>query len=98
MLAGVLTLVLGEPIQSYRVDTFRTETYVNGAVVVSGCVLTVVGGIAAISGASIWGVGVGKKNNAYKPFNEHCAPKQTKPAVTLNLQASKNGIGLALNL
>lgn len=38
-------------------------------------------------------VGAHQKNYAFEEYNKHCA----KPAVTLNLQSSQNGLGLALN-
>ncbi len=55
-------------------------------------------GPALMAGAGVPLVCVGyhKKNNAYKKYNEYCAPKQTASSVSLNLQSSKDGIGLAL--
>ena len=40
------------------------------------------------------GVGYHRTNHAYEVFNEQCA---TPEKLTLNLQASQNGLGLALN-
>ena len=53
--------------------------------------------VVAGAGIPLVSVGYSKMNNAYKKYNNHCAPKQTASAVTLNLQSGKTGIGLALN-
>jgi hypothetical protein len=41
-------------------------------------------------------VGYWKKHNAYQKYNEYCAPKNSNSILTLNLQSSQNGLGLAL--
>ena len=69
-------------------DDYRAYWAFNDA----GLNLVCIGGASAISGAIVWSVGVGMKNNAYKVYNQHCAE-----SLTLNLQYTDNGLGLALN-
>lgn len=61
----------------------------------AGFCLLIIGTAPLFSSIPLLSVGYSKKNNAYKLYNESCAPKKTA-AVTLNLQSSRNGIGLAL--
>ena len=58
---------------------------------VAGSVLMGVGAVVAVPGGILWGVGISKKNNAYKAYNQHCAEP-----LTLNFQYTGNGLGLAL--
>ncbi|MCQ2311658.1 MAG: hypothetical protein MJZ64_07925, partial [Paludibacteraceae bacterium] len=60
-----------------------------------GCVLVALGpsAIAAVS-VPLLCVGYRRTNHAHEIFNRQCA---TKEKLTLNLQASQNGLGLALN-
>ena len=51
-------------------------------------------GISVFAGIPLLSVGYTRQKNAIKMFNEQ---NGQQPAVTLNLQASQNGIGLALN-
>ena len=60
----------------------------------SGQVYMFVGYSLAMLGVPIFGVGYARQKNAIKMFNEQ---NGQQPVVTLNLQASQNGIGLALN-
>ena len=59
-----------------------------------GQVYMFVGYSLAMLGVPIFGVGYARQKNAIKMFNEQNGQQL---AVTLNLQASQNGIGLALN-
>jgi len=61
-----------------------------------GIVDLVVGAAALTAGIVLFTYGIPLKNNAYKLYNEQCASKQTTPVITLNLQSSRNGLGLAL--
>ena len=49
-------------------------------------------------GLITFSVGYGKKGNAYKVYNKTCSTQEkTEKTMSLNLQASNNGFGLALN-
>lgn len=63
--------------------------------VTAGFSLLIIGAAPLFSSIPLLSVGYSKKNNAYKLYNESCAPKKTA-SVTLNLQSSRNGLGLAL--
>lgn len=53
-------------------------------------------GLMACAGVPMICVGNFKKNNAYKKYNEYCSPDKKPSYVSLNLQSSANGLGLAL--
>lgn len=60
-----------------------------------GIALTALGpSIIVTTSVPLLGVGYYRKNHAHEIFNRQCA---TKEKLTLNLQASQNGLGLALN-
>lgn len=54
------------------------------------------GGAFGAAGIPLVSVGYNKMNNAYKKYNQHCAPNSGTAQMTLKLQSSSNGIGLAL--
>ena len=87
VLVGTLTLAIGVPVSDYN-DNYSTRFNCGFA----GSVFMIAGGLAAIAGATMWTVGIGKKNNAYKAYNQQCAEP-----LTLNVQYTGNGLGLALN-
>lgn len=68
-----------------KYTTFHTAGV---AMVCAGAALSTVVSIPLLT------AGYGMRNNAYKKFNKKCA---TSTPLTLNLQASGNGLGLALN-
>jgi len=61
----------------------------------AGLSFIIIGSAATACSVPLLSIGYYKKNNAYKVYNNNCAPKKTT-AVTLNLQSSSNGLGLAL--
>ena len=61
----------------------------------AGFSFVIIGSAVTACSVPILSVGYYKKNNAYKVYNNNCAPKKTT-AVTLNLQSSSDGLGLAL--
>lgn len=61
----------------------------------SGQVYMFVGYSLAMVGVPIFGVGYARQKNAINKFNQQNSRQQAP--ITLNLQASQNGIGLALN-
>ncbi len=63
----------------------------------AGAIFMGIGGASVSAGIPLVSVGYARMNNAYKKYNQYCAPKQMASAVTLNLQSSQNGIGLALS-
>lgn len=83
LLAGTLTMAIGVPTAD--------DGYKEKKCYIAGGVLMGVGGAAAISGLSMWAIGIKKKNNAYKAYNEHCAE-----SLSLNVMYKGNGLGLAL--
>ena len=85
-LAGILTL------SCMRVAHDNDGGSAEAECAIAGGILTFVGGAAAVSGGISWSVGVRKKDNAYKAYNQHCAEP-----LTLNFQYTGNGLGLALN-
>lgn len=64
---------------------------------VAGVCLMVVGSACWLTSIPLLSVGYHKKDNVYKLYNEYCGSKKTASAVTLNLQTSSNGLGLALH-
>jgi len=60
-----------------------------------GFPLTFIGACATIAGIPLLSVGYTRQKNAIKMFNEQNSVQE--PELSLNLQASQNGIGLALN-
>ena len=56
--------------------------------------MIVVGSGMLVSSIPLMAVGVKNKKIAYKTYNKQCSSGN---AVTLNLQTSRNGIGLSLN-
>ncbi len=56
--------------------------------------MIVIGSGILVSSIPLMAVGVKNKNTAYRTYNKHCG---TSNIVTLNLQTSRNGIGLSLN-
>lgn len=56
--------------------------------------MIVVGSGMLVSSIPLMAVGVKNKKSAYKTYNKQCASGN---AITLNLQTSRNGIGLSLN-
>ena len=60
-----------------------------------GIVLVSSGGGVVLASIPILSIGYNKKNKVYCDFNEE---KAIKPDLSLNLQVSQNGVGLALNL
>ena len=88
-----LGLFLGVPHDdlSYRLDKngdYRDELR-------AGFSFLIIGSAVTACSVPLLSVGYYKKNNAYKVYNNNCAPKKTT-AVTLNLQSSSDGLGLAL--
>ena len=65
------------------------------SIIMNLCVpMCTIGGSATIASVPLLCVGYTRQKNAIKMFNEQ---NGQQPAVTLNLQTSQNGIGLALN-
>ncbi len=60
-----------------------------------GFPLTLTGACATIAGIPLLSVGYTRQKNAIKMFNEQNSVQE--PEISLNLQASQNGIGLALS-
>ncbi|MBR2486764.1 MAG: hypothetical protein IKB46_03100, partial [Paludibacteraceae bacterium] len=60
-----------------------------------GIPMCTIGGSATIAGVPLLCVGHTRQKNAIKMFNEQNSAQE--PALSLNLQASQNGIGLALS-
>lgn len=52
-------------------------------------------GLALVS-VPLLASGYGMKNNSYKVYNKNCI-NPSKPALSINLQANQNGLGIALN-
>ena len=94
VLVGTLTLAIGMPVNENGYYGYYgwvpNGTYYS--CIIAGSVLMGVGAVVAVSGGILWGVGISKKNNAYKAYNQHCAEP-----LTLNFQYTGNGLGLALN-
>ena len=63
-------------------------------VYVTGWIFSGIGIFSGLTSIPLLSVGYTRQKNAIKMFNEQ---SMDKPAVTLNLQTSQNGIGLALN-
>ncbi|MBE6319790.1 MAG: hypothetical protein E7075_02375 [Bacteroidales bacterium] len=82
---------IDETAQKLWKDYERTDPHY---LMVSGIVLVSSGGGVALASIPILSVGYNKKNKVYSDFNEE---KAIKPDLSLNLQTSHNGIGLALN-
>ncbi len=57
--------------------------------------MVVIGGTAMATSIPLWCVGYTRQKNAIKMFNEQNSVQE--PALSLNFQASQNGVGLALN-
>ena len=88
---GIAAAVIGGISWSFMGnDATLTEHYL----MVSGIVLVSSGGGVALASIPILSVGYNKKNKVYRDFNEE---KAIKTDLSLNLQTSHNGIGLALN-
>lgn len=64
---------------------------------IAGCLLSPIGAGLALAGIPLVSVGYYRMNNAYKQYNHHCAPNKGMAQMTLKLQSSSNGLGLALN-
>lgn len=78
-----------ESIDGYPFKNKYTTFHTAGvAMVCAGAALSTIVSIPLLT------AGYGMRNNAYKKFNKKCA---TSTPLTLNLQASGNGLGLALN-
>ena len=65
--------------------------------VVAGPILMGLGFAAAVTGGTLWCVGIHKKDYAFEQFNESCATDKPISTISLNLQVSGNGLGLALH-
>ena len=63
---------------------------------VPGVVLTAVGGVMTTASIPLIAVGGVKKYRAHYIYNENCLNQQPQPQLELALQASSNGLGLAL--
>ena len=74
---------------------YKNTRHYDMGLVDGGIVLTALGpSIIVTTSVPLLGVGYYRKNHAHEIFNRQCA---TKEKLTLNLQASQNGLGLALN-
>lgn len=73
----------------------RNDPQLRDGLCISGAILTSVGTGLSIGSIPCLIVGSVKKNNSYEVYNEQCAPKQTA-TLDFSIQASENGIGLAM--
>ncbi len=106
LLVGALVVGIGNPVYEQKAsdciesNNWGAAYYAANAArdncTIAGFTIAAGGVIAMVTGGTLWGVGIKKKDNAYKEYNENCAPKQTASSVSLNLQSSKNGLGIAL--
>ena len=67
----------------------------NRVMMVTGGVLSSIGGVMTAASIPLIVVGSVKKYGAHEVYNENCAKKQ-EPQLVLSLQSSANGVGLAL--
>lgn len=90
---GLPTFFVGTGILVKGEATLTDNDY---SMIWTGAGVMIAGGVITLTSIPLLSVGYFKKNNAYQLYNEHCAPKK-KDAISLNLQASGNGLGLALH-
>ena len=101
--AGIITAAcssIGVYTYTYNVNTGKTlssnyDTYFNQDVWTAGVVFCAVGSASMAGSVPLLVIGGIKRNNSHEVYNEECAPKNTA-SISLNLQASQNGLGLAL--
>ena len=62
----------------------------------SGICLLSAGGAMTLISIPVLGTGYGKRNKAYKVYNNKCASSEIQP-LTLNIKAGPQSLGLALN-
>ncbi len=101
---GIGCLIIGVPMTIYgsthSVKQNTSGTYyvvpdISGiGTCIAGAVFTSIGASFTIASIPCIAVGTKKRNNAYIIYNEQCA--SPKDAITLNVQASQNGVGLGL--
>ena len=95
--AGWWTMGAGGVIAFVGCMCFIGETNQNWDAVTGGLVLAPMGaGLFGLGGSFVW-AGYSKMNNAYKKYNENCSPDKKPSYVSLNLQSSANGLGLAIH-
>lgn len=100
--AGIITAAcssIGVYTYTYNVSTGKTlssnyRTYRNDDAYVAGVVLCAFGSASLSASVPLLVIGGIKRNNSHEVYNEECAPKNT--AMSLNVQAGQNGLGLAL--
>lgn len=87
--------LIGVPMTCMGIYGFNTDKDNTQSVLLTygGAMLIGLGSAMEVGSIPLLVVGGLKRNNAYEVYNETCQPRNT---VSLNLQASANGIGLAL--
>ncbi len=85
---GITMCILEEELDEYYDD------YPYFPLFIGGITSAIVGGVVTVTSIPIFSVGYAKRNKrALDTFNRKCA----EPAVTYNLTAGQNGLGLAIN-
>lgn len=79
----LFTLALGTPLMAYGDDYFD-----------EGLSFIIIGSGSVVASIPLLSIGYSYKKDAFKMFKKQ---NNLQPAITLNFQASQNGIGLALN-
>lgn len=74
---------------------YQPDTEKIGQLMVTGGVLSSIGGVMTAASIPLIVVGSVKKYGAHELYNENCAKKQ-EPQLVLSLRSSANGVGLAL--
>ena len=94
----VTCTTMGTYTYTYNVNTgqiYNSSLKVNWDQYYAGVSLLAIGSAALTASVPLIVVGAIKRNNSHNVYNEECAPKNTA-ALSLDLQASQNGLGLAL--
>lgn len=97
--SGLTIMTIGLCCLAANSSYYNGSYYVyNNSGTIACCVLAPIGGATAVcAGIPLLSVGYHKMNNAYKKYNEYCSPDKKPSYVSLNLQSSANGLGLALH-
>jgi hypothetical protein len=90
--AGFVGAALGSLLSLTIIAACSDFMDVSGAAIGMG----VTSGICWITGIPLWVVGAIEKRNSINIFNNQCRQVQNPP-ITISVNASNNGIGLALN-
>lgn len=92
--AGAGLLLVGTPLYLVGFNKYLSASNDAGALLVTGAIFTTLGSLSAAGSIPLMVVGGIKRNNSHEVYNEHC--KQADE-ITFSINASSNGVGLALN-